>query len=167
MTLHGLPAPLQPDLATRFLSTLDQKRFSELQIEIYNDATMRGIPPPTLVDAFQKASRYLTLGRMSSGAAGSGGHDAGPFTNAVFAFITGRGGDRGRRGRHKGRECGGGGSSETPSAAAPAEDQGGAGDRRSSTGRACYLCSQEGHFTGFGNYMFFILFPGLSHLLSL
>jgi hypothetical protein len=27
MTLHGLPAPLQPELATRFLSTLDQKRF--------------------------------------------------------------------------------------------------------------------------------------------
>jgi hypothetical protein len=29
-------------------------------------------PPQTLVDALQKASRYLTLGRMSSGAAGSG-----------------------------------------------------------------------------------------------
>ena len=143
MTLHGLPAPLQPELATRFLSTLDQKRFGEFQIEIYNDATMRGIQPPqTLVDAFQKASRYLTLGRMSSGAAGSGGHDAGPFTNAVFAFTTGRG----RRGKHKGRERGGGGSSETPPAAAPAEDQGGAGDRRSSAGRACYLCGQEGHF---------------------
>jgi hypothetical protein len=46
MTLHGLPAPLQPELATRFLSTLDQKRFGEFQIEIYNDATMRGIQPP-------------------------------------------------------------------------------------------------------------------------
>jgi hypothetical protein len=46
MTLHGLPTPLQPELATRFLSTLDQKRFGEFQIEIYNDATMHGIPPP-------------------------------------------------------------------------------------------------------------------------
>jgi hypothetical protein len=50
MTLHGLPALLQPELATRFLSTLDQKRFGEFQIDIYNDATMRGTPQ-TLVDA--------------------------------------------------------------------------------------------------------------------
>jgi hypothetical protein len=35
-----------------FLSTLDPKRFGEFQIEIYNDATMRGIPLQMLVDAF-------------------------------------------------------------------------------------------------------------------
>ncbi len=145
MELHGLSAPEQAEQATHFLSTLDPGFFVEFLVEIYNDNAMRGIEPPvTLVDAFSKASRYLTLRRMPT-AAGAGG--ATPFTNAIFAVDAVRG-SRGRgRGRGRGSGGRGGGQQQGATEAQPAEDEesGGQGGAARSPHR-CNTCREEGHF---------------------
>jgi hypothetical protein len=139
MELHGLPAPEQAEQATHFLSTLNPGRFAEFLVEIYNDNAMSRIQPPvTLMDAFSKASRYLTLGRMPT-AAGAGG--ATPFTNAIFAVDS----VRGSRGRGSGGRGGGQYQGATEAQQAEDKESGGHGGATRVPHRY-YTCREEGHF---------------------
>lgn len=59
---YGVAVPRQEDLASDFINRLDKTRYASFQAELMNGVTIANVQyPNTLVDAFNKASRYRVV----------------------------------------------------------------------------------------------------------
>ena len=72
MQSYGVPVPPEEDLASDFINRLDKARYANFQAELMNSVTIGNIPyPNTLLDAFNKASRYRVVhAKQRSGTGG-------------------------------------------------------------------------------------------------